>query len=311
IKPGESQPRYQYGPGCLSDQLLGEWFCRVVGLGDVLPPERVHAALSAVVRHNWRRSLADHESCQRTYALNDEAGLLLCTWPRGGRPAYPFPYADEVWTGIEYQVAAHCIYEGLVEEGLAIVRGVRARHDGARRNPWDEFECGHHYARAMASWSLLLALSGYHYSAPEGRLCFAPVAAAVPPGGEFRCLFTTGGAWGTFVLRPDGTAAVEGAGGALGARTPAGTPPRGRRGARPGGGTRPAGGRVAEGLGAAPPPAPRRVPPRRPPGRPGRPAGPPARRAGGPSWWASADSSAPGRRPRSPGRRRACGPGAG
>src|SRR5262249_30905748 len=297
IKPGESQPRYQYGPGCLSDQLLGEWFCRVVGLGDVLPPERVHAALSAVVRHNWRRSLADHESCQRTYALNDEAGLLLCTWPRGGRPAYPFPYADEVWTGIEYQVAAHCIYEGLVEEGLAIVRGVRARHDGARRNPWDEFECGHHYARAMASWSLILALSGYHYSAPEGRLSFAPVAAAVPPGGEFRCLFTTGGAWGTFLLRPDGTAAGEVAGGALAAPPPGGALPPGGRGVHWGS--------------ARPPPRPPRGGPRPPPPRPPRPAGPPARRAGGPSWWASADSSAPGRRPRSPGRRRACGPGAG
>ncbi|HEV2126688.1 MAG TPA: GH116 family glycosyl hydrolase, partial [Chloroflexota bacterium] len=196
IKPGETQPRYQYGAGCLSDQLLGQWFCRLAGLGDILPPERVRAALAAVVRHNWQPDLSQHESCQRTYALNDEAGLLLCSWPRGGRPAYPFPYADEVWTGIEYQVAAHCIYEGLVDEGLAIVKGVRDRHDGARRNPWDEFECGHHYARALASWSVLLALSGYRYSAPEGHLSFAPVA-QVMEGESFRCFFSTGTAWGT------------------------------------------------------------------------------------------------------------------
>lgn len=185
--------RYQYGPGCLSDQMLGQWFARVVGLGDLLPPERVKSALAAIHRHNFRRSLAEHASCQRTYALNDEAGLLLCTWPKGGRPGYPFPYADEVWTGIEYQVAAHLIYEGLVEQGLEIVRAVRARHDGARRNPWDEFECGHHYARAMASWSLLLALSGFDYDAPAARIGFRPRLE-----GDFRCLWTTGRAWGSY-----------------------------------------------------------------------------------------------------------------
>jgi uncharacterized protein (DUF608 family) len=186
--------RYQYGPGCLSDQLLGAWFARVVGLGQVLPQERVKSALNAIFRHNFRRDLSEHASCQRTYALNEEAGLLLCTWPHGGRPRYPFPYADEVWTGIEYQVAAHMIYEGLVDEGLEIVRGVRDRHDGVRRNPWDEFECGHHYARAMASWSLLLALSGWSYSAPDQALGFAPRISQQ----NFRCFFSTGTGWGSF-----------------------------------------------------------------------------------------------------------------
>jgi uncharacterized protein (DUF608 family) len=62
--------------------------------------------------------------------------------PHGGRPMLPFPYADEAWTGVEYAVAAHCIQMGLVEEGLEIVRGVRSRHDGQRRNPWNEVECG-------------------------------------------------------------------------------------------------------------------------------------------------------------------------
>ncbi|HET7768413.1 MAG TPA: GH116 family glycosyl-hydrolase [Chloroflexota bacterium] len=195
IKPGESEPRYQYGPGCLSDQLLGQWFCHVVGLGYVLPKERVRSAMAEVVRHNWRESLDNHESCQRTYALNDEPGLLLCSWPRGGRPAYPFPYADEVWTGIEYQVAAHCIYERLVREGLRIVEGVRERHDGARRNPWDEFECGHHYARAMASWSVLLALTGSRWSAVEGALTFAPREEATREG-TFRSFFACGSGWG-------------------------------------------------------------------------------------------------------------------
>lgn len=186
-------PRYQHGPGCLSDHLLGEWFSQVVGLGNTLDPTQVRSALAAIVRYNFKADLSEHESVQRVYALGDEGGLLLCSWPRGGRPAYPFPYADEVWTGIEYQVAAHCLYEGLIQEGLAIVSAVRARHDGLKRNPWDEFECGHHYARALASWSLLLALSGCHYCAPDQSLSFAP---KLP--GPFRCFFSAGDAWGIY-----------------------------------------------------------------------------------------------------------------
>lgn len=209
-----SEPRYQYGDGCLSDQMLGQWFAHCVGLGYVLPPDKVKATMAAVHRHNFKRDLSGHHTAQRVYALNDEGGLLLCSWPRGGRPRYPFPYADEVWTGIEYQVAAHLIYEGLIDEGLEIVQAVRDRHDGIARNPFDEFECGHHYARALASWSLLLALSGYRYSAPDAALGFAPRVLAH----DFRCFFSAGSAWGLFTqTRGDGgfAASVEVRGGRL------------------------------------------------------------------------------------------------
>ena len=196
-------PKYQFGGGCLSNQLLGQWFAMVVGLGHVLPPAHVQRTLRSIFRYNWRRDLRDHVNVQRVYALDDEAGLLLCTWPRGGRPAIPVPYSDEVWTGIEYQVAAHMIYEGLIEEGLTIVKGVRSRHDGARRNPWNEPECGDHYARAMASWSLLLALSGFDYSAPDARIRFAP---KLKPW-DFRTFFSTGGCWGTYSQKVGATRA--------------------------------------------------------------------------------------------------------
>ncbi len=193
LQPDSSDyPRYQYGQGCLSDHLLGQWFARVVGLGDLLPGDAVRSSIRAIYQHNFRRDLSDHQSVQRVYALNDEGGLLLCTWPQGGRPAYPFPYADEVWTGIEYQVAAHLVYEGFTDEGLEVVRTVRSRHDGAKRNPWNEPECGHHYARAMSSWSVLLALSGYHYDATKGLLRIVPCRAEYP----FRTFFTAGTAWG-------------------------------------------------------------------------------------------------------------------
>jgi hypothetical protein len=96
------------------------------------------------------------------------------TGPRGGRPAFPFPYSEEVWTGIEYTSVALLAYQGLVNEALAVVKAVRGRYDGSRRNPFDEFECGHHYARAMASWAVLLVLTGFAADLPSRRMAFSP-----------------------------------------------------------------------------------------------------------------------------------------
>jgi hypothetical protein len=138
--------------------------------------------------------LREHANAQRVYALNDEAGLILCTWPNGGRPAVPFPYSDEVWTGFEYQVAAHMMMVGMVREGLAIVKAARNRHDGERRNPWNEFECGNHYARAMSSYGLLIALSGFTYDLSAGRIGFDP---AINPK-NFTTFWALDGAWGTY-----------------------------------------------------------------------------------------------------------------
>ena len=125
---------------------------------------------------------------------------MLCTWPRGRRPTLPFPYFNEVWCGVEYQAASHMIYEGLVDEGLAIVRGVRERHDGQRRNPWNEFEYGSHYARSLASWSLLTALSGFSYDMVQGHIGFNPRL----PGAEFRTFWSVAWAWGTYRRHHEG-----------------------------------------------------------------------------------------------------------
>jgi non-lysosomal glucosylceramidase len=190
--------RYQYGSGVLSDQLFGQSLAHLVGLGHVLPVEHVRSALHAVFDHNFRENLSDHHSVQRTYALGDEAGLLLCSWPRGGRPTIPFIYSDEVWTGIEYQVAAHLAYEGFVDEATRVVGAVRARHTGTNRSPWNEPECGNHYARSMASWSLLLAWSGAQWDAPSRALSFSP---AEP--GAFKSFFSTNGGWGTVRIEQD------------------------------------------------------------------------------------------------------------
>ncbi len=191
------EEKYQLGNGCLSDQVLGQWMAHVVDLGYVLPEEKVKSSVSSIYKYNFKETLSEHYNPQRIFALGDEAGLLLCSWPRGNRPALPFVYSDEVWTGIEYQVAAHLIYEGFIDEGLNIVRAVRNRYDGERRNPWNEVECGHHYARAMASWSLLTALSGFHYSAPEQKISFHPAINER----NFTCFWSAGPGWGIYNQR--------------------------------------------------------------------------------------------------------------
>jgi uncharacterized protein (DUF608 family) len=193
-EPAGAPRKYQYSTGCLSDQLLGQWFAEVVGLGNLLPSAHIRQALQAIYRHNFRTGFEDFPNTQRIFATAGESGLLLCTWPRGNRPLLPFVYSDEVWTGIEYQVAAHLIYEGLVKEGVALVNAVRSRYDGSKRNPWDEIELGHHYARAMSSWSLLTAFSGFHYSNPTQELTFRPRQTR----GVFRSLYVAGSAWGAY-----------------------------------------------------------------------------------------------------------------
>jgi len=190
-------PKYQYGDGCLSDGVLGDWLARVCGIGPILDPERVRSHLLAVHRHNLVRDLSGHGNPQRSgYAFGSEGGLLLCSWPRGGEPSLPFVYSNEVWTGIEYQVAAHLIMEGRLDEGLEIVRTCRRRYDGRTRDPFDEIECGHWYARALSSYSLLEALSGARYDAVEKKLHLRP---ATP--GDFKAFLATATGFGSVGVR--------------------------------------------------------------------------------------------------------------
>jgi uncharacterized protein (DUF608 family) len=186
-------PKYQYGTGCLSDGVMGDWLARVSGLDTGLDPTKVKSHVGAIFRHNFKASLADHANPQRPgYAFGKEGGLLLCSWPKGGKPSLPFVYSDEVWTGIEYEVASHLIMMGHLKEGVQIVKTVRRRYDGQHRNPFDEYECGHWYARAMSSYSLLQALSGARYDAVEKTLHLKPAVK-----GDFQAFLCTATGFGT------------------------------------------------------------------------------------------------------------------
>ena len=188
-------PKYQYGNGCLSDGVLGAWIARVCGLKDPFDRGKIESHLMAVYRNNLKHDLSDHANPQRpSYAFGDEGGLLLCSWPKGGKLSLPFVYSDEVWTGIEYQVASHLMLMGRLAEALDIVRTCRDRYDGRRRNPFNEYECGHWYARALASYGLLQGLTGVRYDAVEKMLY---VDSKI---GDFTCFISTATGFGTVSL---------------------------------------------------------------------------------------------------------------
>jgi uncharacterized protein (DUF608 family) len=199
--------KYQIGDGCLTDQILGQWHADVAGLGDLFAPDKVKTALRSVFHENFRASLRDHFNPCRVYAYEDEAGLLICTWPEGAtKPAVPAPYSEEVWTGLEYMMASHLILRGLLEEGLTIVRAARARHDGARRNPWNDIECGSYYARALSSYALVNAWTGILFDQRKEEIGFRPAQ-----GGDGVYFWSAGRGWGEVAFRgPTVTLTVKG-----------------------------------------------------------------------------------------------------
>ena len=183
----------------------------------MLPEKETRSALQALWKYNFTPDVGPYRKANpagRWYALAGEGGLLMCTFPRadwdygkakGKGPDWAAGYFNECMTGFEYQAAGHMIWEGLVQEGLAITRAIHDRYHPLRRNPWNEVECGDHYARAMASYGVFLAACGFEYHGPKGYLAFAP---RLTPE-DFRAPFTTAEGWGTFHQKRDGNAQTE------------------------------------------------------------------------------------------------------
>jgi hypothetical protein len=203
------------GTGCEIDQVLGQSWAFQVGLDRVLPKKETQAALKALWRYNFTPDVAPYRQkykAGRWYAMPGEAGLLMCTFPRsdwdyrqakGKGPDFAAGYFNECMNGFEYQVAGHMIWEGLVTEGLAVTRAVHDRYHPSRRNPWNEVECGDHYARSMASYGVFLAACGFEYHGPNGHLAFAPRVTSEMAGSprDFKAAFTTAQGWGSFSQR--------------------------------------------------------------------------------------------------------------
>jgi uncharacterized protein (DUF608 family) len=186
--PNVKIPDFQLGKGCLVDQLVGQYMAHICGLGYLGDKEHIKTTLQSVMKYKFVTDFSRHFNNMRSYVMGDEAGLLMASWPKG-RLEVPFPYFSEVMTGFEYSAAVGMIYEGMENEALTVVKAIRDRHNGSKRNPFSEPECGHHYARSMASWALVPALSGFHYSGVEKSMTFT-----ARPGVYF---WSNGYAWGT------------------------------------------------------------------------------------------------------------------
>jgi len=199
-------PKHQYGKGCLADQLFGQGWAHQLGLGYIYPEKNVKSALNAIWKHCWAPDVGPQNAAhppQRWFARPGEAGLFTCTWPKSPHLGpESVLYRDEIWTGIEYQVAGNMVWDGLLTEALAICRGAHDRYHPSKHNPYNEVECGDHYARAMASWGVYTALCGYEHHGPRGHLGFAP---RLTPD-DFKAAFTAAEGWGLFSQKREGNA---------------------------------------------------------------------------------------------------------
>ena len=188
-------PMFQLGNGCLVDQLVGQYMAHVCGLGYLVKSDNSRKTLQSILKYNYRENMSGHFNNMRSYALGNEAALLMASFPHD-RPKNPFPYFNEVMTGFEYTAAIGMLYEGMTEEGLMCITNIRDRYDGLKRSPFDEAECGHHYARAMASWASVLALTGFQYSAVEKSMNFDAI--------DGTYFWATGHAYGQLIQKESG-----------------------------------------------------------------------------------------------------------
>lgn len=189
--------KYQIGEGCEIDSLVAQWHADIIGLGDLFDPEQVNIALTNMYKNNFKPSMRNVANPFRIFALNDESGVIMCEFPEGARkPKIPILTSYETMHGFEYAFAGLLISRGFVEEGLRIIRGVRDRYNGVKRNPWNEIECGSNYARSMSSYALLPILSGMHFDMVAGHLGFAPII----NHDSFRSVWSLGSAWGTIEI---------------------------------------------------------------------------------------------------------------
>jgi uncharacterized protein (DUF608 family) len=192
------QLKYQLGDACLIDQVVADWHARLYGLGAIFDPAKTSSSLDAIWRNNFTEHLGDIYNPCRVFGVYDESGTVIATWPQGrAKPAVPVPYAQETFHGMEYAFGGALIQHGMLREGVRVFRAVRDRYDGSNRNPWNELECGSNYARSMASWCGILALSGFSFDAHRSHIGFDP---QLRDGLAFCCFWCNGSAWGTVTI---------------------------------------------------------------------------------------------------------------
>jgi hypothetical protein len=197
------------------DQVMGQGWAWQVGLGRVLNKETTHSALRSVWKYNFARNLdaydAQADPKGRPYYADGEGGVVLTANALGRETPYGIYssfacYLNETMNGFESQVAAHMIAEGMVKEGMAVLKTLDERYDGNKRNPFNEVECGDHYGRSMASYGAFIAITGFTYHGPKRHIGFAP---RITPE-NFKAAFTAAEGWGSYSQKnSEGTLKAE------------------------------------------------------------------------------------------------------
>lgn len=188
---------FQVGEGSVIDQVIAGWHANILGLGEVYDKNMVRSALKSLYKYNFKKDLSQIFNPCRIFAYHDEAAMIICEWnDKVYKPKMPVPYSREAMTGFEYQAAVHMISEGLEKEGSEVIKAVRCRYDGKKRNPWNEFECGSNYVRSMASYSALLIYSGFVFNMQRKEIGFKPIVK-----GDCEYFWSIDGCWGIYRKR--------------------------------------------------------------------------------------------------------------
>lgn len=179
--------------GCLTDQMVGQWVAHTAGLGRFWDKEKIHTALRTILE----------------YSFIGGRFVRNCTWPEH-RDLYPIQdtnlwvdQANTPWTGVELGLASFLIYEGLVEEGLAVIKAVDERYR-AEGLYWDHQEFGGHYYRPMSAWAIMNALAGLSIS--RGHYSFNPPRLT---GRDDRFFFSASSGTGHFLSKADGSSGLQ------------------------------------------------------------------------------------------------------
>ena len=190
------QIKYQIAEGSSIDQMLAQWHSDIIGLGDIFDKKQLDSALNEMLKNNYKPTMRYFANPWRIFSLNDEAGTIICAYPDEiEKPKIPIPYCEETMTGFEYSFAGLLCSQGKIDDGLKVVKAIRDRFDGEKRNPWNEFECGSNYARSMASYALVPILSGFEFDMPHHHIGFNPYIT-----NNFKCVWSLADAWGNFEI---------------------------------------------------------------------------------------------------------------
>ena len=209
------KPATDYENACHSDQLLGQWWADQLGLGSMYPDYKIKKATESILKYNFKSTLKDYYQGHRTFALPEEAGMVVSTWPNNDRTKYASGYSSEVWTTFEYTIGASLIKYGRIQDALTILRTGFDRYDGKYRsgytgawgnfgfsgNPFGDDECGQFYGRALSIWSVLLSVQGFEYNGPEHSIGFNPKWKPE----DHNSFFSTAKGWGNFTQQRTGS----------------------------------------------------------------------------------------------------------